>query len=148
MILQPSITVTSSSNSAATGGYGKIDNVDMMWAEFLLNVTAAGTAAGDTLTVYVQASADGGTTWDDFISFTPILGNGGAKKELFRWQGMIAPTTANAAPADAALATGIKQGPHGSVWRVKWVVVNNTTPTFTFTVTASGHDKQASRGNL
>lgn len=144
MVLFPSTAVTASgtgSNLAAT---------DLMWCEFLLNVTSAAAAAGDTLDVYIQASCDNGTTWDDFIHFTQVLGNGGAKKELFRWQGMIAPTTANAAPADAALAVGIKQGPHGSVWRVKYVVVDGGAhgQAFTFSVTGSGHTKQIAQDNV
>ena len=134
-----------SSTVATASGTGSLVEAtpDLMWAEFLLNVTAAATAAGDTLDVYVQASVDAGTTWDDFIHFTQVLGNGGVKKELFRWQGMIAPTTANAAPADAALAAAtIKQGPHGNLWRVKYVIVSATAPSFTFSVKAAGHVKQ------
>jgi len=145
MVLQPSQTVTASGTSTASGGFGAIEVTDVMWAEFLLNVTAAATAAGDTLDVYVQASCDGGTTWDDFVHFTQVLGNGGAKKYLARWQGMIAPTTAQAAPQDGALAAGVAAGPHGSVWRVKWVVVSASAPSFTFSVSASGHDKQLSK---
>jgi hypothetical protein len=115
---------------------------DVEWAEFLLNVTAAATAAGDTLDVYVQASSDGGTTWDDLLHFTSVLGNGGAKKYLVRWQGMIAPTTAQAAPQDAALSAGVAQGPHGNLWSVKWVIVSASSPSFSFTVSASGHVKR------
>ena len=117
-----------------------------MWGEFLLNVTAAGSVAGDTLDVYIQASADNGTTWDDFVHFTQVLGNGGAKKFLARWQGMIAPTTALAAPQDVAMAAGVAQGPHGNRWRTKWVIVNGGgTHSFTFSVLGSGHLKQ---GNI
>lgn len=112
---------------------------DVEWAEFLLNVSSAAAAAGDTLDVYVQASSNGGTTWDDFVHFTQVLGNGGAKAYLTRWQGQIAPTTAQAAPQDAAMSAGVAAGPHGTTWRVKWVVVSASAPVFTFTVTASGH---------
>jgi hypothetical protein len=149
VVLLPSTTVTASGVSTSTGGYGRISATDVMWAEFLLNVTAAATAAGDTLDVYIQATSDDGTTWDDFVHFSQILGNGGAKKELFRWQGMIAPTTDHAAPADASLAVAtIKQGPHGTVWRVKWVVASASAPSFTFSVTGSGHEKQVSMASV
>lgn len=47
---------------------------------FLLNVTEAGTDAGDTLDVYVDVSPDNGTTWLNAVHFTQVLGNGGAKK--------------------------------------------------------------------
>lgn len=107
-------------------------------AEVLLNVTAAAAAANDTLDVYVQASVDGGSTWDDFIHFTQVLGNGGAKKYLARWQGEVAPTTALAAPGDATLAAGVAQGPHGLLWRVKRVVASGTGAVFTLSVQAGG----------
>lgn len=132
MILVASQTVVANGNSRSTavGLHG-----GSVAAEVLLNVTAAATAVGDTLNVYVQASVDGGTTWDDVISFTQVLGNGGAKKFLARWQGLIAPTTALAAPQDAALAAGsVAQGPHGLLWSAKWVVVSASGPSFTFSL--------------
>lgn len=107
-------------------------------AEVLLNVTAAAVAAGDTLNVFIQGSADNGVTYDDIISFTQVLGNGGAKKFLARWDGLQAPTTATAAPQDAALAAGnVAQGPHGLLWRVKSVVVSGTAAVFTLSVSAA-----------
>lgn len=131
--------VTSQSAVAASGNSrANPITVHGQWSELLLNVTSAATAAGDTLDVYLQASSDGGTTWDDVAHFTQVLGNGGAKKYLIRWQGEIAPTTAQAAPQDGALAAGVAQGPHGNLWSVKWVVASASAPLFTFTVTASG----------
>ncbi len=52
------------------------------WALFQLDVTAAATEVGDLLDVYLQHSFDGGTTWDDFVHFTQVLGDGGAKKDI------------------------------------------------------------------
>lgn len=104
---------------------------------FLLDVTAAATEAGDTLDVYIQSSIDGGTTWDDFVHFTQVIGTGGARKHLAHWTRLVAPTTAMKAPQDAALAVGVQQGPIGPVWRVKWVVVDVVTggnASFTFSV--------------
>jgi len=140
LLCPPQSAVAASGNSRATPLY-----VHGQWAELLLNVTSAAAAAGDTLDVYVQASSDGGTTWDDVAHFTQVLGNGGAKKSLIRWQGEIAPTTAQAAPQDAALAAGVAQGPHGNLWSVKWVVVSASAPLFTFSVEASGDIKCVSR---
>ncbi len=133
MILVASQAVTASGNSrsSAVGLHG-----GTVAAEVLLNVTAAAAAVGDTLDVYVQGSVDGGTTWDDVIHFTQVLGNGGAKKFLARWQGLIASTTPLAAPQDAALAAGVAQGPHGLLWSVKWVI-GGATPAFTFSVAAT-----------
>ncbi len=129
MILVSSQTVTASGTSTPQALHG-----GTVGAEILLNVTAAATAAGDTLDVYIQGSVDG-STWDDIAHFTQVLGNGGAKKFLARWQGLIAPTAGSAAPQDAALAaTTVAQGPHGLVWRAKWVVVSGSAPSFTFSI--------------
>lgn len=141
MLLTKQSAVVASGNSRLTPLY-----VRGTWAEMLLNVTAAATAAGDTLDVYVQASQDGGVTWDDIAHFTQVLGNGGAKKFLIRYQGEIAPTTAGpVAPQDAALSAGVAQGPHGNMWSVKWVVASASAPSFDFTVTANGNIKTVAR---
>lgn len=50
----------------------------------LLNVTAAATAAGDTLDVLVDASLDNGVEWFNIIHFTQVLGNGGAVSFIAR----------------------------------------------------------------
>lgn len=99
----------------------------------------AATDATDTLDVYVQHSPDGGTTYDDFVHFTQVLGNGGAKKYIATWFRDMAPETEMKAPADASLAAGVLQGPIGSTLRVKWVVVDsgNADQSFTFKVEAN-----------
>jgi len=111
---------------------------DILAGLFLLTVSAAATEAGDTLDVYIQSSADGGTTWNDFIHFTQVLGNGGAKKFLATWQPLAAAETELAAPGDAALAAGVVHNIQGSVWRVKWVIADsgNANQSFTFKVDA------------
>lgn len=50
-------------------------------ATFILDVTAAATAAGDTLDVYVDFSPDN-SIWVNAAHFTQVLGNGGAKREI------------------------------------------------------------------
>lgn len=104
-------------------------------AVFLLNVTAVANAGTDTLDVYLQHSADDGTTWDDFVHFTQVLGNGGAKKFLATWVKNYTPTTAMKPPADGALAAGVQIGPVGGVWAVKAVIVGGTAA-FTYKVQA------------
>ena len=102
-------------------------------AIFQLTVSAAATDAGDTLDVYVQHTVDGGTTWDDFVHFTQVLGNGGAKKFLATWNRQVTPESELKPPADAGLAAGVLQGPVGSTWRVKWVIVDaDVDGSFTF----------------
>lgn len=109
-------------------------------ATLQLTVSAAATDVGDTLDVYIQHSVDGGTTWDDFVHFTQVLGNGGAKKFLAAWSSTITPTTALGAPADGALAAGVKQGPIGPQIRVKWVVVDaDVDGSFTFGIKAQAY---------
>jgi hypothetical protein len=96
-------------------------------ASFLFNVTAAAVGAGDTLDLYVQSSIDDGTTWDDFVHFTQVLGNGGLKKLRAQW--LLyggAPSTPMGPYNDAALAAGVAQGPIGPTWRTKAVVVGGT----------------------
>jgi len=104
---------------------------------FQLEVTAAATDVGDTLNVYIQHSVDG-SIWDDFVSFTQVLGNGGAKKYLASWLPQTAPGTAQAAPSDGALAAGVKHGPIGANLRIKYSITDAGTAnaSFTFSVKA------------
>lgn len=106
-------------------------------AIFVLDVTAAGSIAGDLLNVYVQHSVDDGASWDDFVSFTQVLGNGGVKKFLAFWALYgTAPSTPMKAPQDGALTAGqVQQGPIGNTLRVKWAIVNGGgTHLFTFSL--------------
>lgn len=108
-------------------------------AVFELVVSVAATEAGDTLDVYVQHSIDGGTTYDDVVHFTQVLGNGGAKKFTAEWRADVLPDSELHAPADASLAAGVLQGPKGATWRLKWVIVDanaNVNQSFTFAVHA------------
>jgi hypothetical protein len=100
-------------------------------AVFELSITAAAAAAGDTLNVYVQHSVDGGATWDDFVSFTQALGNGGPQRFIAQWTRDVVPNNPLHAGSDGALAAGVNQGAIGSDWRAKWVIAGST-PSFTF----------------
>ena len=111
--------------------------------QVVLNVTAAATEAGDTLDVFLEKSADGGTTWDTFTHFTQVLGNGGAKKFIALVSDGIAPTlTTTYAPkahADVA-ASAINQGAFGDYWRIAFDIVDVATlgnQSFTFSVKAN-----------
>lgn len=123
-----------SGTATVTGDMSRFES-----AVFLLIVSAAATDVGDTLDVYLQSSADGGTTWNDFVHFTQVLGNGGAKTFVAGWQGRVTAETELGAPADGALAAGVLQGPVGDRWRVKWVIVDTAgaNASFTFKVDAS-----------
>ena len=106
-------------------------------AVFTLDVTAAATLAGDTLNVYVQHSPDG-TNWDDVVSFTQVLGNGGTKRFIGTWNRTANPGTAVRAMTDGTLAqTTANQGPVAEgLARVKGVSVG--TGSFTYSVSVSG----------
>lgn len=101
----------------------------------LLDVTAAAAAVGDLLDVYVQKNVglDAATAiWTDFVHFTQVLGNGGAKQFVaeITTDGQT-PENELHAIQDAALAVGVTQGPWSDDWRIKWVIAG-ATPSFTF----------------
>jgi len=100
-----------------------------------LQVTAAATLAGDTLDVYIQKNVGGEETpiWHDFIHFTQVLGNGGAKTFVAQLTSDDI-TTAMGPVTDGTLAAGVAQGPWSDRWRVKWVIAG--TGSFTFAVFA------------
>ncbi len=130
-------TLVASAAQSTSGNSGALNqHFELLSAAvFVLDVTAAASAAGDTLDVYVQHSWDEGASWDDFVHFTQVLGNGGAKKFLAFWSLFGgAPTTPLKAPQDGALAAGVQQGPVAATWRVKWVIAGAGSHTFTFSV--------------
>lgn len=132
------LTLVASAARIASGNSGvlALANFALVKAAlFILDVTVAATAAGDTLDVYIQHTVDG-TNWDDFVHFTQVLGNGGAKRFQAQWLRDLAPTSAQRALVDAALAAGVAHGPVGDQWRVKWVVATASAPSFTFSVGA------------
>lgn len=103
---------------------------------FLLNVSAAASLVGDTLDVYLQGSVDG-TNYNDFIHFTQVLGNGGAKVYEAKWFLDMAPETELGAPSDKAMGAGVVQGLQAiSYWRLAWVIEGGSSKSFTFSVVA------------
>lgn len=125
------------SGTATPAAVGRFERVKAIL--FYLGVTVAATDVGDTLDVFIQHSPDGGTTWDDFVHFTQVLGDGGAKKFIATWNRDVVPTSALKPPADASLAAGVQQGPISPTWRVKWVIVDAGTDdaSFTFSLLAT-----------
>jgi hypothetical protein len=111
-------------------------------AIFVLNVTAAAAAGGDTLDVWVQHSWDEGTTWDDFIHFTQVLGSGGALVHVAQWviEGGT-PTNQLHKAATKTLAVGVNQGPIGAQQRVQYTTATAGTANFTFAVVVEGIDQ-------
>lgn len=121
-------TATSTGTTAITG-YGCYTS-----AVFELDVTAAATAAGDTLDVFIQTSVDG-TNYVDIVAFTQVLGDGGAKRYYAKVNSGVALTMFENA---TALSAGVRNI-LGDKYRVRWVLVDATTDdaSFTFSVTAN-----------
>lgn len=88
--------------------------------DVLLNITATGTATG-TLTIFVEDSADGGTTWDDVISSNTFALGAAVVTQRFFVNGYIASTaTSGSAAAAETLAAGTtRQGPFADRFRVR-----------------------------
>lgn len=113
-----------------------LDLVDS--AVLLLDVTAAATVAGDTLNLRLQQGFDDAlgaiVTWDDFLSFTQVLGNGGAVRHIASFHRNVVPESELRVPS-SALAAGVLQGPVTKRWRWNWTIAG-ATPNFTFRVLA------------
>lgn len=124
---------TSSSQEVLVGSFE-----DVMAGVFYLDVTAAAAAAGDTLDVYVQSAVNTVGGWNDFIHFTQVLGNGGAKQYIATWQPLGAAETEIVAPQNGAIAAGVVQNIQAFTWKVKWVIVDAGagTQSFTFSLKA------------
>lgn len=108
---------------------------------FYLTVTAAATAAGDLLNVYIQTNVGSNALpeWSDLVSFTQVLGNGGTKKFVAKVSTDNSAFTATyEVPKDGTLAAAsISSAPFSNMMRVKWVIVSASAPSFTFNV--QGH---------
>jgi len=106
----------------------------------VLNLTAAATAAADTLDVYVDGSYDGGITWVNLIHFAQILGNGSVKKFMATIGNGNSAASAVDASSDAA-AGAVRQCPVPSRIRHRAVAVDggaagDVSFNYTLTITA------------
>jgi hypothetical protein len=98
-----------------------------------LDVTAAATAAGDTLDVYCQTTIDG-TNWVDIHHFTQVLGNGSAKRYYAKIVKDVALTEfENGTALGAAASRSIL----GNQYRVRWAITDADDASFTFSVKAN-----------
>lgn len=133
------LTLRASAAQATAGtvtGTGQVFRQPMREATVLLNVSAAGTAAGDTLDVYVDTSPDGGTTWVNIGHFTQVLGNGGAKKFVMALRSDNPGATAVADVTSDAAAGATRQYGINDRLRYRGIVAETTAATFTYSVTA------------
>lgn len=134
VVLAASSTQTTGTNATFTAvtGLGKYRQL-----QAALVVTAAATAAGDTLDVYIDTSPDGGTTLFNVVHFTQVLGNGGVKKFVATLDPGSPGTAVIAVGADAA--AGVVRPSMFCDWmQVRYTIVNGSAPSFTFAVLAFG----------
>ena len=107
-------------------------------AYFMLDVTAAATEVGDKLAVFVQREMPNGD-WMDLVSFTEVLGNGGAKKlRADVYPGATGGET-SATINDGALTAGsVADLAWGDALRFKWTVTDAGTDNASFTFSVTG----------
>lgn len=128
--LLASTTATETSTGTAAVKIPDADNA----IGFVLDVTAAATATGDTLNVYVQTKADG-ANWVDIVAFTQVVGDGGA----VRHYGKVTAAVGTAMfETGTALTAGNVRNFIGDEYRVRYDITDVTTDdaSFTFSVTA------------
>ncbi len=138
ILLQPSqvsAAVNGTTTRATTTGLDAYTDLDI-----LFNVTAAGAATTGTLQVFLEDSADGGTTWDDLCaSNTFTLGAAVAAQHFFLAGKIATGGTNGAAPAIETLAAGTcRVGPWGNQIRVreKLASLTGAVTGATYTITA------------
>lgn len=132
-------TIALRASSAQTVGTetGTAQKLDQPWDEFtfVLDVTAQGTDANDTLDVYIDTSYDGGTSWINVGHFTQILGNGSAAKHLV----FLGKGTSDEIPVTSDVAAGtVRSVGMGDRFRYRGIVADPTgaNGTFTYSLTA------------
>jgi len=107
--------------------------------QVLLNITAGGTATG-SMTIFIEDSEDGGTTWNDVISSNAFALGAAVITQHFYVQGHIASTaTSGAAHAVETLTAGTtRQGPFAPLMRVREKITgpSGTPVGATYTITA------------
>lgn len=135
LTLLASAARTSTGQGTAVTGLGAYKS-----ATIFLDVTAAATDATDTLDVYVEYSPDAGTTWDNFVHFTQVLGNGGPKQFVAHVNLFGAAPDAMHAVGEALAAGSVRQVDFGDRLRVRWEITDGGgggNVSFTFAVKAS-----------
>ena len=107
-------------------------------AYFMLDVTVAATEAGDKLAVVIQREMPNGD-WMDIVSFTEVLGNGGAKKlRADVYPGATGGETSGTINDGALTAGSVADLAWGDALRVKWTVTDASTDNASFTFSVTG----------
>jgi hypothetical protein len=107
---------------------------------FYLSITACAKDVDDTLDVKIQHTPDGGTTWDDLVHFTQVLGNDADDtwKEMAFINLDVAPEDELREPSTSLAAGNVIQGPiFPRVRAVAAIVDADADGGFTFSVEMS-----------
>ena len=128
------LDVTNAGDTVGTNGTAVYVQGERLVYTWLLNVTSAAAAAGDTLDVYVDTNVN--DTWINVAHFTQVLGNGGAKK-YFTVTIPTNMTTTDSATTDCAV--GVARGVVGSQFRGRYVIVDGGAHGEEFSFTVVGY---------
>lgn len=127
------VTNTTTSRTTTTGldPYNDLD--------ILINITGAGAATG-VLQLFLQDSADGGTTWDDLVASNTFTFGAGVTTQRFKISGRLATSIlqGSAAAIETLAAGNVRYGPFGDRIRVREKVsgVSGSPTGVTYTITA------------
>jgi hypothetical protein len=113
-VLLAATQISANGQGASLDGLGAHKS---LWID--LNLSAVPSGGAPTLDLYLQSSADGGTTWRDHAHFQFTTS---ALHKFWQISGEAAGSAASLAASDAALAGDtVVQGPWGDRLRLKWV---------------------------
>lgn len=128
-------TVKASSTETANGNSSsvRLPNAPNAMA-FILDVTSAGTDAGDTLDVKVETKLDG-SNWVSICAFTQITGDGGAKRHVAK---VVSSASESMFEDSSSLSAGSVRNLLGDAFRVSWTIADSGDgdQSFTFSVSA------------
>jgi hypothetical protein len=117
--------------SSSTANHAHLKGITQYWldAQFTLIVTAAATDAADTMDVKIQHSHDSdddvAPSWDDFVAFTQLAGDGGVKQYIAQWTRAVSPEDEIRTPNTGLAAGNVVQGPLGPDLRVVATLVDS-----------------------
>jgi hypothetical protein len=126
-VMQPSQTSGIAAATVTRNTFRLPDGTEQL--DILLKITAGGTATG-TLTIFLEDSVDGGTTWDDVVSSLSFALGAAAVNQRFFISTAIVPSVITTAAStnitqgstnttETMAAGSARQGPIGVLWRVR-----------------------------
>lgn len=131
---QVSATTNTTTTRTVTTGLDIYTDLDI-----LINITSAGAATG-LLQLFLQDSADGGTTWDDLVASNTFVFGASLVTQRFKVSGRVAPSGVQGGPLaiETLAAANVRYGPWGDRIRLREKVsgVSGSPTGVTYTITA------------